>query len=140
MNRRMTTLIVLMLLPLAWCASTHPAHVKGRVNPYQAKGRIQWQSSKLKHTLAIDAADVNRTETGLFRVRLAIRNKTRKDIFVDIRTLFTDEAGFEREKTNWEPICCTARTQTQYETVSLGAEVHDYQIIIRDPKDFAWQP
>ena len=136
----MTTLIVSTLIPLGGCASTHTAQVEGRVNPHQHKGRIQWNSSKLKHTLRIEAADVDRTETGLLRVRLAIRNKTRKDIFVDIRTLFTDEEGFEKEKTNWEAFCCTARTPTQYETVSLSAEVHDYQVIIRDPKDFTWQP
>jgi len=139
-NRQLARLIVLTISPLAGCASTHHAHVEGRSNPYQAKGRIQWNSSKLKRTLTIDAAAVDRTESGLLRVRLAIRNKTRQDIFVDIRTLFTDEDGFEKEKTNWEAICCTARTPSQYETVSLGADVHDYQVIIRDPKDFNWQP
>ena len=54
-----------------------------------------------------------------------------------LRGLLGQKAGFETEKTNWEPICCTARTQTQYETVSLGPDVHDYQVIIREPKSFS---
>lgn len=139
MNRLVTMLIGITLPPMIGCASTHHADVGGEDAPFQAKGRIQWNSSKPKHSLKIDKALADRTDTGLLRVRLILRNKTKKDVFVDIRTLFTDEAGFEKERTNWEPICCTARTQTQYETVSLGPDVHDYQVIIREPKNFSGQ-
>lgn len=78
---------------------------------------------------------MERTGTGLLRVRLALRNRTRDNIWVDIRTVFTDEKGLEFEKTNWEPFCCTARTVETYETVSLGANARDYQVIIRDPRE-----
>ena len=133
-------LIAIVLLPAAGCASTHPAEVDGRSDPYQVKGRIQWNSSKLKHSLSIDKAAADRLDTGLLRIRMVFRNKTREDIFVDIKTTFTDEQGFEKEKTNWEPFCCSARTQSTYETVSLGPDVHDYQVIIREPKKFSWEP
>jgi hypothetical protein len=119
---------------LAGCASTHPADIAEVEKPYQEKTRVQWNSSNLPAVLAIDKASADRTEAGLLCVQLAIRNKTRKDLFVDIRTLFTDGKGFEVEKTNWEPICCTARTVTTYKTVSLGKQVQDYQVIIRDPR------
>ncbi|HOB73543.1 MAG TPA: DUF1425 domain-containing protein [Phycisphaerae bacterium] len=133
MRSGLSFLAVLPLL-LSGCASTHQAKDKGIDDPYHQKGRIQWNSSNIRAVLQVDKVVSERTETGLLRVRMIIRNKTRDDIWVDIRTLFTDEQGFEKEKTNWEPICCTARTQTTYEAVSLGAQVCDYQVIIRDPK------
>lgn len=139
----MNKYLAMWMLPLgmaAGCATTEPARVEGRVNPYQEKGRIQWNSRNLKHVLSIDAADTDRLDSGLLRVRLAIRNKTRKDIWVDIRTLYTDEQGFEKERTNWEAVMVPARTHETYEALSLGADVHDYQVIIRDAKDFMYKP
>ena len=124
----------LFSLLVVGCASTHTAKVDDVQSPYQTKGRIQWNSSNLKALLHIDKAAVDRTEDGLLRVRLIIRNKTKRDLFVDVRTVFTDEQGFPKEQTNWEPLCCTARTQSTYETVSLGTQVSDYQVVIRDPK------
>ncbi len=129
------------LLLATGCASTHPADVKDVDKPYQQKGRVQWNSSNLKGLLEIEKLDVDRTEEGgLLRVRMTIRNKHKEDIVVDIRTMFTDEKGFEKEATNWEPIICPARTQKDYSAVSLGANVADYQVIIREPKKFSWQP
>lgn len=136
----MAALTFALLLTTGCAASTHRARVEGRDEPFQEKGRFQWNSTNLKSVLRIDNAAADRTETGLLRVRVILRNKTRKDVVVDIRTLFTDEQGFEKEQTNWEQFVCTARSQTQYEVVSLGPHVTDYQIIIRDPRKFDWQP
>jgi len=119
---------------LLGCAATHPAEVHRSGTSYQDKSRIQWNSSNLKSVLRIDNAETDREINGLLRIRLVLRNKMKEDIFVDVRTVFTDEKGFEKEKTNWEPICCTARTQSTYEVVSLSPNVADFQIIIRDPK------
>ena len=124
----------------AGCAETHPAKVDDREAPDQRQTRNQWNSTKLKPLLLIDKAAAERTETGLMRIRLAIRHRTRENIWVDIRTVFTDQSGFELESTNWEPFCCTARTVETYEAVSLGAQAHDYQVIIRDPKEFQPRP
>jgi len=135
MRSEFTLGIIGTCLYLAGCARTHPALVDYDPAPYQHQTRVQWNSSGLKSLLAIDKADVERTDTGLLRVRLALRNRTRDNIWVDIRTVFTDEKGFELEKTNWEPFCCTARTVETYETVSLGANARDYQLIIRDPRE-----
>jgi len=135
-----TWVISCLLLSPGCAAGTHTAHSKGKGNPFGEKGRIQWNKAGLSHSLRIDKAVADRLPTGLLRIRMIIRNKKSKDIFVDIRTLFTDKDGFELGKTNWEPIACTARTQTQYQVVSLSPNAHDYQIIIRDPKDFSWKP
>jgi uncharacterized protein YcfL len=125
-------------LALLWAvgcsASTHPVNVHDHQDPYHGKTRLQWNSSNLKSVLQVEMADADRITGGLLRVRLVLRNKTKEDIFVDVRAVFTDEKGFEKEKTNWEAVCCTARTQTTYQVVSLGSQVNDFQIIIRDPK------
>ncbi len=119
------------------CASTHSAEVHDRNDPYQAKGRIQWNSSNLKSSLSIDKAVADRTTDGLLRVRMVVRNKTKSDVVVDIRVVYTDKDGFESQRTPWEPIVCTARTQTTFENVSLGSNVDDFQLIIRDPRKFS---
>lgn len=125
---------VLSLVAAAGCASTHEADVKDCDSPYLKKGRIQWNSANLETRLDIEKVAPDRTESGLLRIRMIIRNKTANDLWVDVRTTFLDESGFPREQTNWEPICCTARTQTDYTSVSLGSQVTDYQVIIRDPR------
>lgn len=128
-------LIGVVLLWAAGCSSsTHRANVHDHQNPYQSETRLQWNSSNLRSVLQVETADADRITGGLLRVRLVLRNKTKEDLFVDVRAVFTDEQGFEKEKTNWEPVCCTARTQTTYQVVSLGSQVNDFQIIIRDPK------
>lgn len=131
--KRLWTCILLTSL-IVGCASTHKADVSDDPASYQQKGRIQWNSSNLKSVLDIENAQTDRDLNGLLRVRLVLRNRTKQDIFVDIRTTYTDQQGFEKERTNWEPVCCTARTQTTYDVVSLSPNVHDFQIIIRDPK------
>ena len=124
----------------AGCASTHEAEVNYSDNPYLGKGRIQWNSTSLKSHLDIEKALADRTDSGLLRVRMIVRNRTKHDVWVDVRTTFLDEKGFPREQTNWEPICCTARTQTTYQAVSLGSQATDYQVIIRDPRKQAELP
>lgn len=127
----------IMLLCLAagcGCASTHEADVRQGDDPYLEKGRVQWNSSNLEHLLVIEKLAADRTASGLLRVRMILRNKAKEDIWVDVRTTFLDDTRFPKEQTNWEPTCCTARTQTTYEAVSLGSQVADYQIIIRDPR------
>ena len=141
MRNDILSLAVTTTVLLSGCtAATHPAGQNDLDKPYQEQTRLQWNSSKLASMLTIDRAAADRTETGLMRIRLAIRNKTRKNIWIDIRTVFTDQSGFEVEKTNWEPFCCTARTVETYEAVSLGTQAHDYQVIIRDPKESKSMP
>jgi uncharacterized protein YcfL len=141
MRRVVTRFMVLSLCLLTGCeATTTPAEVMNKEDSHLDRGRIQWSSSSIRSKLLIENATADRTETGLLRLRLVIRNKSRKDVVVDIRVVFLGEDGFEVEKTNWEPVICTARTQTSYEMVSLGANIDDYQIMIRDPRHHSWSP
>ena len=141
MRRVVTRFMVLSLCLLTGCeATTTPAEVMNKEDSHLDQGRIQWSSSSIRTKLLIENATADRTETGLLRLRLVIRNKSRKDVVVDIRVVFLGEDGFEVEKTNWEPVICTARTQTSYEMVSLGANIDDYQIMIRDPRHHSWSP
>ena len=141
MRRVFAYIMILSSFFLIGCASTTtPAEVMDKESPHLERGRIQWSSSRLRNKLLIETAAADRTDTGLMRLRLIIRNKSRKDVVVDIRVVFLGEDGFEVEKTNWEPVICTARTQTSYEMVSLGANVDDYQIMIRDPRHHSWSP
>ena len=133
--RWMMLSFTVLLGGLLGCAHTHRMPVRDTEEPYQKRTRVQVESRTIRPLIAVDKAVVEREESGLLRVRLAIRNKTRDDIWVDIRTVFTDEQGLEAEKTNWEPFLCTARTVETYDVRSLGSQVRDYRVLIRDPKE-----
>ena len=138
--RTMLFSFMLLVGGLLGCAHTHRMPVDDKDQPYQERTRVQVESRKIRPLIAVDKAVVDREPSGLLRVRLALHNITHDDIWVDIRTVFTDEQGLEVEKTNWEPFLCTARTVETFEVRSLGSQVRDYMVLIRDPKESEPKP
>lgn len=75
------------------------------------------------------------TETGHMRVQLQLIKEYFGSTFVEIKVFFIDNAGFEIETTNWEPVHLVEDVITQYETVSLSREPTDFRVVIRRPPD-----
>ena len=131
---------VVMCLLLVSCATPpRPANIDPVDQPYQEAGRVQYLSRGLSRYAKIvsDPDKIADRVDGLLRVRLEIKNDADRDVVVEIKVTFTDEQGFEREATNWEPVILTRRDITSYSRVSLGRNVYDYRIAIRDPKVFS---
>ena len=127
----------LVLLPVfvSGCESVpRAASLNAMEKPYQEHGRIQYLSSGLSKCAEIVKHKADRTEGGLLRVQTGIRNHKDRNVVVEIKVSFTDEDGFEREATNWEPIILGRRDITTYTRASLGSQVSDYRIAIRYPR------
>jgi hypothetical protein len=77
--------------------------------------------------------------TGLLKVILTLRNVTKSNLWIDIRTTFLDDRQHVLEQTNWEPIELNARTVTEYTCASISPKAADYQIIIRKPNKTSYQ-
>jgi len=113
--------------------TTEPAKLKPEENPYLSQGRIQFESSTTKNIVDIVRVDTARVGSGLLKVIVTARNKTKKNLWAEFRTTFLDAQGHRLEETNWEPILLDARTVSEYVCTSLSNQAADYQIIIRKP-------
>jgi len=131
---------LLVSLLASGCWTMHAVDNKDLKSPYtDVKGkesRFQTAQVNLRRQIKLAKLSADRIDGDLLRVRAAIRNKRKKAIWVDIRTVFIDKEGFEKEATNWEAFCLIERTVTTYEAVSIGSQVYDYVVQLRDPKSF----
>jgi len=119
-------------LVLAGC-KTHTAELHPEADPYLSQGRIQFERGLTKFVVDIVRVDTERVGSGLMKVIVTARCKSRSNVFAEFRTTFLDEKRHMLEQTNWEPIELNARTVTEYTCTSLSSRAADYQIIIRKP-------
>ena len=128
--------LVLMSAVLAVALSgckTEPAKLSPEDNPYLSQGRIQFESHTTDAIVKVARADSERVGSGLLKVILTLRNTTKSNLWVEIRTTYLDERQHVLEQTNWEPIELNARTVSEYTCTSLSSKAADYQVIIRKP-------
>lgn len=125
---------ILLAGVLMGCAETTPAPLVAESDPYVTQSRIQYESSTTKDIVDVVGIDAHRLDSGLLKIVLTMRNRTKDDLWVDIRTTFLDERRHVLDQTNWEPVLLTRRTVSEYICTSLGPQAADYQIIIRKPK------
>ena len=131
--------IVIIVVFMSSCVllcgcSTTPAWGNKSDNPFHdtfgGKSRIQFEHVFDNHMVNVVRIDSDRVGNDLLKVTLTLRNTTKSDLWVDIRTAFLDEQGHELEKTNWEPIGIEKRTVAEYTCTSLSNQAMDYQILI----------
>lgn len=129
-------ILILVLVGIAATlgCTTEQAKMSPEENPYLSQGRIQFESSTTKDIIHVVRVDINRPAGGLLKVIVTLRNRTKDNLWADIRTTFLDADNHVLESTNWEPILLSARTVTEYTCNSLSNQATDYQIIIRKPK------
>jgi hypothetical protein len=112
---------------------TSPAKLHAQDDPYLTRGRIQYESSLTPATIEVVRTDTKRVGSGLLKVIVTMRNKTKSNLWAEFRTTYLDEDRHVLEQTNWEPIELNARTVTEYTCTSMSSRAADYQIIIRKP-------
>ena len=108
-------------------------------DPYLTQGRVQFESSTTKDLIHVARVDTQRVNGNLLKVILTLRNTTKKNLWVDIRTTFLDEGRHVLDQTNWEPTLLQARTVSEYNCTSLNNRAADYQIILRKPNQTSLQ-
>ena len=81
------------LLIVAGC-KTEPADLKPEANPYLSQTRVQYESHTTDHIVSVvREPDTERVGAGLLKVTLTLRDKTKENLFVEIRTTFLDAKG-----------------------------------------------
>lgn len=132
----MAIVIAIALVVVGCAARNEPAAMHTEEQPYHEEGRIQFQSATTKHLLQIVRVDPQRQAgTGLLDLIVTIRNKTKKDLWVDTRVTFLDEDGHVLEQTNWMPVHLDPRTVSEHRWTSLSEGAHDYQIVFKKPAE-----
>ena len=139
MNRVISLACCLLLAGLSAGCKTDPAKLKVEENPYLEQGRVQFESHTTKAIVNVVRVDTERVGKGLLRLTLTLRNKTKSNLWADIRTTFLDANNHVLEQTNWEPTLLDSRTVTEYTCTSLSNQAADYQIIIRKPNKSSLQ-
>jgi len=131
-----THLILLMLIfsmALTGCQTT-PGWGNPEDNPYHTtfggQSRIQFEDVTVNHLVNVVRVDTKRVGDGLLKIILTLRNTTKDNLWIEIRTTFLDDEGHMLEKTNWEPIGLEKRSVTEYTCTSFSNKAADYQIII----------
>lgn len=135
MKRHAILIPALLCLAVTLGCTTEQAKMSPEENPYLSQGRIQFESSTTKDLIHIARVDTKRVGSGLLKVIVTLRNRTKKNLWADVRTSFLDKDRHVLESTNWEPILLEARTVSEYTCTSLSDLAADYQIIIRKPKE-----
>jgi len=114
--------------------TTEEAKLHTEDNPYLEQGRVQFESSTTKSIVHVVRVDGERVAGGLLKVTVTLRNRTKENLWIDVRTTFLDAKQHKLEETNWEPILLDSRTVSEYTCTSLGSQAADYQIIMRKLK------
>lgn len=133
--KRIGLIACLVLTACAAGCTTHYGHTQVEQDPHLTYGgRVQFDTSRTKYVLQVARVDSKRTEPGdLLKVVLTLRNMTRDDVWVDVRTTFLGKDRHQLEETNWERVLLDARTVTEYTCTSLSDKAMDYKVIVRRP-------
>jgi len=112
-----------------------PKPVASKVGqPLQKQTKVVAKDFVLHSRLRVTRLAANRISGGLLEVNIGLENIKKDSIWCDIQVVFYDEGGFEKEKTNWQPLLLQRRQVTFYKTRSLSSEVHDFSILLRNPR------
>jgi hypothetical protein len=88
----------------------------------------------LRNRVAADISDVQRLPDGRMRVRVALRNSTRKDLDVLVRTVFKDDLKLSTgDETEWSNLFFAPQQAQTYEAISLSNNPQSFTVEVRRP-------
>jgi hypothetical protein len=88
----------------------------------------------LRNRVAGDIADVQRLPDGRLRVRVALRNSTRKDLDVLVRTVYKDDLKLSTgDETEWQYLFFAPQQSQTYESISHSNNPQTFTVEVRRP-------
>jgi len=88
----------------------------------------------LRNRVAADIADVQRLPDGRLRVRVAMRNSTRKDLDVLVRTVYKDDLKLSTgDETEWQYLFFAPQQSQTYESISHSNNPQTFTVEVRRP-------
>lgn len=112
-----------------------PRPVASKVGlPVQKQSKVVAKGFVLQDRLRVTRLAANRIEGSLLEVKVGLENIKKDNLWCDIQVVFYDKDGFEKEKTNWQPLLLQSQQVTFYQTRSLSSQAHDFSILLRNPR------
>ena len=110
--------------------------------PYKAKSdkkealehteTVVLMDKELKKKIRIDAQDASYADDGRLQAYCEIRNRTKKNLVIQVQTVFKDENNLALDDmTNWETIVIPPSAIHYYKTISMTPEARRYGIRIK---------
>lgn len=88
----------------------------------------------LRNRVAADIADAQRLPDGRLRVRVALRNSTRNDLDVLVRTVYKDDLSLSTgDETEWTYLFFAPQQSQTYEATSLSHTAQSFTVEVRRP-------
>jgi hypothetical protein len=88
----------------------------------------------LRNRVAADIADAQRLPDGRLRVRVALRNSTRKDLDVLVRTVYKDDLSLSTgDETEWTYLFFAPQQSQTYESTSISNTAQSFTVEVRRP-------
>lgn len=99
-----------------------------------ARAPVNILDRDLRNAVAGDMATMGRLPDGRLRARVNLRNSTRKDLNVVVRTVFKDEGGFSTgDETAWQPMFFGPQQIQTYIAESREPGATSYTVEVRRP-------
>jgi len=88
----------------------------------------------LEDRVAADIADSQRLPDGRLRVRVNLRNSSKKALRVEARCVFKDDMGLSiGDETEWQPIFFAPQQIQTYDATSREPSVRKFTVEVRKP-------
>lgn len=133
MFKKETTILLLIVLFLAGCATGPTKPIKARKTSYlyEDTETLVMLDSRLRKQLYLVDESTSRSEDGRLIAKGKFFNKTKDTLKVQIQTLFKSTEGYTTDETNWELILVPGNGYYYYEAKSLNNKAVKYTMRCR---------
>jgi|GEM_PF-958231 len=129
-----TCLLVTFGLLMVGCHGPYKAK-KDEQESLEHRKKVVLMDHKLRRWLRIDAVQVRHTDSGILEAYCEIRNRQRKNVVVQVQTVFKDEDGTALEDmTNWQTVVIPQSSIYYYTATAMTDQAKDYVIRLKLPK------
>lgn len=118
------------------------ASMGGCHGPYKAKSdekealehteNVVYMSKELKDWMRIDTQSASFTDEGRLQAYCEMRNRGKKNLVVQVQTVFKDERGLGlNDMTNWETVVIPQNSIHYYKATAMSEKARNYVIRIK---------
>lgn len=130
-----TLILIVLCLLGASCGSKGPWQAASSDKAFaKSQAPMNLLHKDLRKKIASDKAITSHTDDGRMKVAIVLRNRSKKPLNVQVRTVFRDEEGLSTgDETNWEDIWLEPRQSQTYRAESKITFAESYTVEVRKP-------
>jgi uncharacterized protein YcfL len=117
---------------LASCATEGPYVPAGRDESPEVENTTVIMDEEISKMIAVDEQHAERTPQGKLKSLSNVRNRTNKDLNIQVQTVFRDEGGFSiGDDTSWDTLVLTANETRTVSATSTTRKAARFTVRIR---------